>query len=58
MSNEEKHFQITTLDPNGDVVLDYKTEQSWGISELQVYIDRAKVDLYIGKIKSILIEEV
>jgi len=54
----EISFQVTALDDAGDMVINEHTFKPWGISELQAIIDSAKMDLYTGRIKQLIIERV
>lgn len=51
----EKTYQFVALDKDGEIVYDHETRESWSISELQIYFDRAKMDLFTGRVSHITI---
>ncbi len=54
----DRKFQVVALDPEGEVVMDKTTRQSWSISELMVFFDELKLGLYTGKIKNVAISAI
>jgi hypothetical protein len=58
MDMKNKKFQVVALDPNGKVVMDKTTQESWSISELQVFFDDLKLGLYHGKIQDVAISAI
>lgn len=52
---QDKKFHMVAMDAEGNVVEDKTTKQSWAVSELQIFMDRIKMDLYSGKVQHVTI---
>ena len=53
-----KKFNVVALDQKGEVVFDKTTKQSWSVSELMIYFDQLKTDLYTGKVHDVAISTI
>ena len=51
-----KRFHITVLSPDGDVLFEDKTSESWAVSNMQAFLDIWLTQMFTGEVKNILIE--
>ena len=50
-----KKFRFTALDPDGEVVLERETKESYYISELHHFLDLVSNEIYNGAVTDIAI---
>lgn len=51
----EKQFHMIAMDAEGNVIREETTKQSYCVSELQMFMDKVKMDLYSGKVQHVAI---